>query len=276
MKQIGIIYHPYSQASIRQAEEMMPWLQSQGVEVWRSSSDDARSNTDVLARTNLLIALGGDGTALRAAIVAIPYQIPVLPVAMGRLNFLSEMTPAELTDGLQTLIHGGGWYDQRTLIRVVLHRHNQVIREFTGINEVVISRGDVSRIVTVEVSIDAMPLITYRADGVLVSTATGSTAYALSAGGPIMDPRSHALLLVPVAAHLTPVHSMVLHEDSLVTLVLATSYHATLSIDGQEHIPLVEQDIVTVQRSEQMCLFARVQSPTQFYGSLVRRLRWDA
>ncbi|NJL33857.1 MAG: NAD(+)/NADH kinase, partial [Chloroflexaceae bacterium] len=142
-----------------------------------------------------------------------------------------------------------------------------------GLNELVLSRGDVNRVLTLDVHIDGIPLTTYRSDGVLVATATGSTAYALSAGGPIIDPRSKSLVLVPIAAHLTAVPSLVLHEDTVVTLTKRSHYEAALSVDGGTSVPIQQHDVVQVRRSRQVCTLARVQPPEELYASFVRRLR---
>jgi NAD+ kinase len=146
---------------------------------------------------------------------------------------------------------------------------------FTAVNEIVVSRSDLSRIVNVNVEVDEAPLTTYHADGVIVSTATGSTAYALAAGGPIVDPRSRSLILVPVAAHLTNVPSMVLHDNARINLSLQSRHHASLAVDGRENLPLLEGDIVEIQRSAEVCVFARTRSPSEFYANLIRRLRRD-
>jgi NAD+ kinase len=274
MHQIGILYNPMSESSTQFSIELADHLDQQGIITWRGTSPDTRQDVESLAGLDLLIAVGGDGTVLRAARIAVPHNIPILTVALGRLNFLAEMVPnKDLYDGLHTLLQGGGWLDRRTLIRTTLKRQGAVEAEFTALNEVVVSRGDISRILSVSVKIDRIPLTTYRSDGVLVATATGSTAYALSAGGPVVDPRSRALVLVPVAAHLTAVPSMVLHEDSVVSLEMDCCRHATLAVDGRENLPLYEGDEVCVCRSNAVCTFARVHPPNQFYASLVRRLR---
>lgn len=273
MRRIGVLYNPFSEISVQMSAELAAWLEAQGLEVWRGVSQEGREDPEALAGEELLIAMGGDGTVLRAARLAIPLGIPVLAVALGRLSFMAEIGPENLLTSLQVLLKGGGWHDERALIQATLRRQGQTLAEFTAVNEVVVSRSDVSRIVNVEVAIDGAYLTTYHADGVLVATATGATAYALAAGGPIVDPRSKALLLVPVAAHLTNVPSMVLHEDAQINLVLHSRHHASLSVDGRENIPMVEGDEVEVRRSEQICRFARLQAPSQFYASLVRRLR---
>lgn len=273
MRRIGVLYNPLSENSIRISGEVAAWLHQQGMDIWRGTSQDGRDDPDAFTDMELLVALGGDGTFLRAARLAIAHNIPVLPVALGHLSFMAEIGPDDLRSSLRLLMDGGGWHDQRTLIHVVLVHQGQGTAEFTVLNEVVVSRGDISRIVTVEVQIDGARLTTYRADGVLVATATGSTAYALSAGGPIVDPRSKALVLVPVAAHLTAVNSMVLHENSHVTLHLRSRHQAALAVDGHDNILLEEGDEVHIRRSDQVCTFARIEPPSQFYAGLAKRLR---
>lgn len=270
---IGVLYNPLSEASVRLSFELVSYLRNRGLEVWRGTSKEKCDDKKAVESLDLLIALGGDGTVLRAARVAVPCNVPILTVALGRLNFLAEMNPDDLYSGLEIVLQQGAWLDHRTLIEITLLRQEQTRVSFTALNEVVISRGDISRIVTVDVQINGIPLTTYHADGVVVATATGSTAYALSAGGPVVDPRSQAMVLVPVAAHLTAVPSMVLHEDSVVTLIMRRCRHATMAVDGRQNLPLYEGDHVDIRRSEQVCTFARVHPPNQFYMSLIRRLR---
>jgi NAD+ kinase len=196
-----------------------------------------------------------------------------LTVALGRLNFMAELSPGDLPVGLTKLLKGEGWYEQRALIHAEVQHVGRDADEYLALNEVVLSRGDVSRTLTVDVFVDDIPLTTYRADGVMVATATGSTAYALSAGGPIMDPRVHAMVLVPVAAHLTAVPVLVLHEDSTVTFRPHPHDHAAFSVDGRDNGIIAEGDVIQIVRSTQVCTFARVQPPSQLYASFVQRLR---
>lgn len=273
MQRIGVLYNPLSDRSRRLSGEVATWLRGQDVKVWHGTSEEGRVQLAVFQDMDLLIILGGDGTVLRGAHLAIPHQVPLLTVALGRLNFMAELTVNGIPDAVRTLRSGGGWYEERTLIDAVLNRGGQEIGKYTALNEVVLSRSDVGRVITIEVELDDIPLTTYRADGVLVATATGSTAYALSAGGPIVDPRANLMVLVPIAAHLTAIPSMVLHKDSVVKLHNTHYHQACLSIDGRESTPLKEYDIVTVSRSRQVCTFARVQPPNELYASFVQRLR---
>jgi NAD+ kinase len=273
MRYIGALYNPFSERSVRISYELTSWLHQRGLHVWRGTSEEGRDNPQVLATMDLLLALGGDGTVLRAARLAIPHRVPLLTVALGSLNFMSELTPESLYEGLETLLAGDGWFEERTLIEAVLIRQGSEAECYTALNEVVLSRGDVSRTLRVQVMIDDIPLTTYRADGVMVATATGSTAYAFSAGGPILDPRSRALVLVPVAAHLPTVPAMVLHEDTVVSLQPHTYYGAVLSVDGHENVPIHEGDMLRIYRCEQVCIFARIRPPRELYARFIQRLR---
>ncbi|MEN9933492.1 MAG: hypothetical protein RLZZ387_71 [Chloroflexota bacterium] len=277
MNNVAVVYNPYSPESERLSHELAAWLRDRGIEVWRGLAHEGRE-PHAADCSDLIVALGGDGTVLRAARMALRCGVPVLPVALGHLNFMAELLPENLYDGIETLLQGGGWYDVRTLLEAeVYHKHNgDAAPEHTvALNEVLVARGDINRTVVVDVEIYDAHLTTYHADGVLVASATGSTAYALSAGGPIIDPRSRTLVLVPVAAHLTNIPSLVLHEDAVVTLTLRSRYPAAFSADGREHITLHEGDVVVVRRSQQCCTFARVYPQTTFYSRMTRRLRRD-
>lgn len=275
MRQIGVLYNPLSEPSTQLSAVLADWLCSRGIDVWRGVSHEGREEPEVLAGMDLLVALGGDGTVLRAARLAIRHGIPVLPVAMGRLSFMAELRPEELYDGLQTLLDGGGWHDERTLLAAAVRNSGAAPQKVLALNEVVLARGDINRVVAVAIEIYGARLTTYHADGVIVATATGSTAYALAAGGPIVDPRSRALALVPIAAHLTNLPSLVLHEDAVVTMTLSSRHQAVFSADGRGNIPLCEGDTVEVRRAEQTCVFARVHPPSAFYTRLTQRLRRD-
>lgn len=275
LRRVAVLYNPFSPVSIERSAKLAEWLQSRDIAVWRGMSQEARDRPSVLNDTDLMVAMGGDGTVLRAARLCFPLDIPVLAVALGHLSFMAEVQPDEVERAIELVDQGGGWYDERALIRASLYRQDVHIADFTALNEVVLSRSEISRIVNVQVSVDGSPLTTYHADGVLVATATGSTAYALAAGGPIVDPRSRALLLVGIAPHLSRVPSMVLHEDAVVTLQLRSRHHANLAVDGRENLSLQEGDEVVVRRSPRVCTFVRLRPSSQFYSQLVARLRRD-
>lgn len=274
MQRVGVLFNPLSAPSVALSVSVTDWLQTQGLDVWRGVSSEGREHPEELEDADLIIALGGDGTVLRAARLAIACGgVPVLPVALGRVSFMAELEPEELYDGLYYLLHGGGWLDERTVLEATILSPGDPPRRGIALNEILVARGEINRVVNIDVEIYRTKLTTYHGDGVIVASATGSTAYALAAGGPIIDPRSRALVLVPIAAHLTNLPSLVLHEDAEVTLRLRSRHLAAFSADGREAVPLHEGDVVEVRRSPKTCIFARVHPPTTFYARLTRRLR---
>lgn len=275
MNRIGILYNPLSTAAASFGADLESWLKSKDVATWRGVSSDAREDPAPVCECSLLICLGGDGTVLRAARLAIPNRTPLLPVAFGHLSFMAEVTPEQVRPAIRRILSNDFWVEERTLAAARLQPLDGESSDYTALNEVLVGRGELARSVVVEVAVDKVRMTSYHADGVLVATATGSTAYALAAGGPVLDPRSQALVLVPVAAHLTHVPALVLHEQAEVTLQLRSRYPASLSIDGQISVPLHTGDTLTVRRSERVARFARVQSPQYFYQTLTDRLRHD-
>jgi NAD+ kinase len=272
---IGILYNPFSESCVRFSEAAASWLRARGLEVWRGASHLGREDNSIEC-CDLVVAAGGDGTVLRAARFAERCGVPVLPVALGHLNFMAELVPDTFYDGIATVLDGGGWRDERAMIEAhIEHVDGHSVPTLLALNEFVMARRDINRIINVDVQVYDTHLNTYHADGVIVSTATGSTAYALSAGGPIVDPRSSALVLVPIAAHMTSIRSLVLHEDATIKFTLRGRHSAAIYADGDDLHPLQEGDTVTIHRSKRSCTFARVYSPTTFYQRLTQRLRRD-
>ncbi|MBM4412574.1 MAG: NAD(+)/NADH kinase [Chloroflexi bacterium] len=272
---VGVFYNPFSDASVRFSEAAADWLRARGLEVWRGASHLGRENSAIEC-VDLVVAAGGDGTVLRAARLAERCGVPILPVALGRLNFMAELEPDTFYDGIATVLDGGGWRDERTMIEgIVAHVDGSPSVEFLALNEIVVARRDINRIINVDVRLYDSHLTTYHADGVIVSTATGSTAYALSAGGPIVDPRSRNIILVPIAAHMTSIKSLVLDDDATMQLTLRGRHSAAVYADGDDHHPMQEGDTVTIKRSNRTCTFARVYPPSSFYARMTQRLRRD-
>jgi NAD+ kinase len=272
---VGVFYNPFSDASVRFSEAATTWLRGRGVDAWRSASHEGRDVRSV-EHADLFVAAGGDGTVLRAARVGMRMGVPVLPVALGHLNFMAELEPDTFYEGISTVLDGGGWIDERTMIEgVVTHVDGSPDLDLIAINEIIITRRDINRIISIDVRIYDTHLNTYHSDGLIISTATGSTAYALSAGGPIVDPRSTAMVMVPIAAHMTSIKSLVLHEDATLQLTLRGRHSAAVYADGNDHHPLQEGDTVTIRRSQRTCAFKRVYSSNTFYARLTQRLRRD-
>jgi NAD+ kinase len=273
MRRIGVLYNPQSTSSITSSKELTAWLLDRGLYVWRGISQEARNEPESLEGLDLLLALGGDGTVLRAAHIAFPRNIPIMAVALGRLNFMAELQADQVYAGLEKMLAGDYWIEERSLIHAVFRQHGHDVAGYTCLNEVLMARGDIARMVIVDVEVDGTPMTSYYADGVIVATATGSTAYALAAGGPVLDPRSRALVMIAIAPHLTMVPSVVLHEDNVVRLRLASHQSAAFSVDGHDYRTIGQGDELVIRRSPQVCRFAHVYPPSHFYAMLTRRLR---
>lgn len=256
------------------AAEMLEFIEGLGASAWVSSSWSEADIKERLDDLDLLIILGGDGSLLRAARLTASRTIPILGVNMGRLGFLSEVQPAEWPDRVRQTLLGEGWIEERMLLRAEHYHNDQVVNTYDALNEVVIGRGKFARVVRLHTDIDGVFLTTYTADGVIVATATGSTAYALAAGGPILPPELENFLLVPLASHLGLDRAIVLSKGVTVSVQISTDHTAILTVDGQFEVELAHQDRVVMYASPAVARFVRLQQKNYFYGTLMQRLGW--
>jgi len=275
ISRVGILHHPRLPESRRLAADLADRARELGAATWLASIRDEQAIEDALARSDLLVTMGGDGTILRAARMAAPLDVPILGVNMGQLGFLAEVSPEEVINKLPVVLDGRFWLEKRLMLQVTSIRNGDTCRleaPLLALNDAVVGRGLLSRTVRVETRIDGDHVTTYVADGVIVATPTGSTAYALAAGGPILQPELRNLLLAPVAPHLTVVHSLVLLPTAVVELRLEADHPASLTIDGQKDIPLEDGDVVTITASPHTSQFMRLQPKAYFYRTLLERL----
>jgi len=217
---------------------------------------------------DLVIALGGDGTMLRAGHLCAPYNVPILGINLGKFGFLTEIKLEQWEEALPNLVEGNYWLERRMMLRAEHFRGEENLGSWLVLNEVVISRGQIVRPVHLDASIDNRYLTTYVADGLIAATPTGSTAYALAVGGPILPPGLRNILLVPVAPHLSIDRAIVLAEGSSVKITVHTEHQAVISIDGHSPIELETGDSVNVRASNYTVEFVRIQDPGYFYRNL--------
>ena len=275
MQKVGVIYHPKSDAARRVADEIRARLVARVPEVWLASAWDDAERREHVPGTNLVICCGGDGTVLRAARAVVPYPVSILGVNLGRVGFLTEIQPAELFERLDDLLGGAGRVEARAMIVTETVRAGENLREhFHALNDVVIGRPALGRTVQFSVRADGTTVGNYRADGVIIATATGSTAYSLSVGGPILHPESREIIITPVAPHLAPANTVVLSEGCDVEVEIAAGQRAILSIDGEPDEDLGGGDVVRVRTSEHMARFLRLGAPGEFFERVGRRLNW--
>ncbi len=276
VKTIGILYHPMIETAHTLAEKLQAFLTSRGVSVWLCSAWEEEKARAQLNDTDLVLTTGGDGTILRAAHLTFLGQIPITGVNLGKLGFMTELSADEAIDRLPALLAGDGWIDQRAVLQAELSpvdQEQESPRIFYALNDVVLARGAIARAVNIEASIDGELLTTYKADGVIVATATGSTGYSLSAAGPILHPQAKELLMLPILPHLSSAYTLVLPSTAVVRLRVSTPHQATLSIDGQINLSLSTGAVVTIKRSSNRARFLRIHPEASFYSSLEQRLK---
>ena len=276
MNKIGIVYHPMIKAAYSLAKDLDEFLSSEGVSVWLCSAwdgDEARAQVD---GTDLILSIGGDGTILRAVQAVVPHPIPITGINLGRLGFMTELDADEAVTKLPALLAGEGWIDERATLEAELLATEEEPgspRVFYALNDVVVSRGAIARVVYVDASVDGEPLTTYKADGVIVATATGSTGYSLAAGGPILHPQAKEVLLLPIVPHLSSAYTLVLPSTAVVKLRISSAHQAILSIDGHMNLPLSSGAGVIVKPGSSKARFLRIRPQDTFYRSLEQKLK---
>ena len=275
LKRAAIFHHPQSEGAAVFADQLARELARAGVnsfvkDAW-AEVDDAR-----VAGCELMVCIGGDGTVLRAARISVPHAIPILGVNMGHLGFLTDMSPRDLFNNIERVLAMDWRVEERLMVRGV-HRDGARTPtvEYHGLNDIVVSRRQAGRPIYVDVVIDGARLAVYRCDGIIVATPTGSTGYSLSAGGPILTPTEHHLVLTPVSAHLALGRSLVLQQNSSIELRVTSDNGAILSVDGQEDVPISSGAVVTVSVSPHTTRFVRFTDPATFFSDLAEKLEFQ-
>jgi NAD+ kinase len=279
---IGIISRPRRSHLAIVVPPLLKWLEAHGIqtlydEETASSLPDASKG---LARqkladaSQLLLVLGGDGTTLAAARLASPRGIPILPINMGSLGFLTSFTLDELYSALEDTLNGRLSFSERILLNVELEREGKVIDNQRVLNEAVVNKGTLARMIELELLIDAEFVCRYRADGLIVATPTGSTAYSLSAGGPIVHPTVESFLLTPICPHTLSDRPVVVRDSSSIEIRLSGNTESVfLTLDGQKGIPLQATDRVRISRAKEPLKL--IQPPRKSYFEILRsKLKW--
>ena len=276
IKKVSILYHPMKEAAHPLAQRLERFLGTKGISAWVCSAWEAEAARAKVKGTDLILSVGGDGTILRAAQIAIPGPTLITGINLGNLGFMTELSVGETEEKLTALLAGQGWIDERSLLEAELSPADgdgSPLRKFYALNDVVVARGEVARVVNIDASIDGEPLTTYKADGVIVATATGSTGYSLAAGGPVLHPQAKETLLLPIMPHLSLAYPLILPSTAVVKLCLKSFYSATLSVDGHINLPLSSGTVITVRHSSNIIRFLRIHPAASFYGSLEQRLK---
>lgn len=275
VKKVGFIVNDTIPSAIAEAHRVGRLLTSKGVRVVESHSASAESGIGWNSGDglDLIFTFGGDGTILRAARAAGPLGVPLVGVNLGRVGFLTELNPWQVQERLPLFLEGKYWLEERTMLQATLWRGEEQVDAFLALNDVVASRAALSRVVSCILNVNGHHVTTYIADGVIVATPTGSTAYSMAAGGPILHPELHSIVVTPIAPYLTIVKTLVLRDDNKLELTIDTDDEAVLTVDGQLHVSLRDGDRVAVVTAVSPCLFARVQDHAYFTSTLMNRLK---
>jgi NAD+ kinase len=267
VKRIGILYHPQLEKARELADKIQDLLSSHGVCSWKCSAWDEDEAKTQAAGSDLILSIGGDGTILHVSRLIVPLAVPLLGINLGNLGFITELQANEVFSDLPAVITDGGWVEERAMLQAQLGD-----KSFYALNDVVVRSTTVS-LVNITAEIDGELLTTYRADGLIVATATGSTAYSLATGGPILHPQSKEIVLQPISCHLGLNRSLVIPQQSVVSLKVADRDKAILSADGQINFPISGGQTATLRLSPHTARFLRSRKPTYFYGTLWQKLK---
>lgn len=272
MKRVGFCYHPDLPGARPLAERLADAARARGVDVWLAALSWEEVDRELAEQTqnsDALVCVGGDGTVLHASEVAAQCETPLFGVRLGRLGFLCEVTEDEAEQALDRILAGEGRVERRSMLQAQINEDEPA----HALNDVVIGRRGLGRTISVGARIDGVLVAEYRADAVIVATATGSTGYALSVGGPILHPTADDLVLIPVAPHLSRANALILPGDAAVELEVARG-EAYMTVDGQLEQAVPNGAMVHVSRSPRSVEFLRLGDETQFYANLARRLGW--
>lgn len=279
MKAIAIFFQGRKQDTSEVANQLIPALQQQGYEVRSIDSQyEGEEIPDPLIKgCDLALVLGGDGTILHAARLCAYADLPIVAVNFGRVGFLTELKPGEVLEELPHYLkrEDSVWVDERTMLHATLDQDGHC-EEFLSLNDVVIARGKWPRMVQISIWIDDHFYNTTHADGIIVSTATGSTAYNMSVGGPLLHPQVQSIVLTPIAPHLASDRSLILPPDAQIKLQIFTGLqHGVFSADGQMNREILHGATIHVQKSRRVTRFLRRRPPTYFYQLIDAKLKGE-
>ncbi|MGV7220520.1 MAG: NAD(+)/NADH kinase [Nitrospinales bacterium] len=281
IKSIGIFCKQKPAISKEVLLELTSWLRARKYDVLMDENTAVIlgeaatcARADIPKRSQLIIVLGGDGTLLSVARVTFSYDVPLLPVNLGSLGFLTEVSLPELYGTLEHVLKGEYETESRMLLKAVLKRDGGAVEEFHVLNDVVINKGGPARIVNLEVLVNDQYMTSYRADGLIISTPTGSTAYSLSAGGPIIHPSMSSLLVSPICPFTLTNRHIVLPGQSRIKVKLLTLGEAVhITLDGQAGCDMEGDDVLEVQKADAPVKL--IQAPGKnYYNTLRQKLHW--
>jgi NAD+ kinase len=287
MKRIGVVAKKNKPEAVAIAKNLVEWMRQKKIKVYieeeigkilSSTLPEAHwksiKREDIPTDLEMIVVLGGDGTLLSVARQVWNKNIPILGVNLGGLGFLTEITLDELYSVLERVIQDDFEIDEREVLNVCVIRRGEQIAEFVVLNDAVVNKGALARIIDLETTINGEYLSTFRSDGLIISTPTGSTAYNLSAGGPIVYPSLHTIIITPICPHTLTIRPIIIPDDVKIrTLLKSRDEEVTLTLDGQQGFTLEFEDVVEVGKADGRILL--IKSPYRRYFELLReKLKW--
>src|SRR5438067_12493388 len=273
LRSAAVLLHPKIAQAQQVADMVCAALDDCRLSVSRASAWEVARLRELLPHVDVAITLGGDGSILRTSRLAALSKTPVLGINLGTLGFLAEMEPAEVPARIPPLVRGDYWVEARIMLQIEHWRDGERLGTYQALHEAVVGRRSLSRVVRVPTRLNDQALTTYTADGALVATPPGPTAYSHAAGGPILHPEVHSLILTPVCPHPNTSGSIVVPANTIVELTARTDHEAALSIDGQEDVPMRDGDVAVTSISPHVARFLRNQKRDYFYETLLRKPR---
>ena len=281
MKTIGILTKPKFPDVRHILKDLVAWLRERDKDVVLDGKTASligehspAMKTQIAARADMVLVLGGDGTMLNAARLVEEQGVPILGVNMGGLGFLTEVTLDQLFPTLERVFAGEFTLEDRLMLRAEIHRHGEHVAQATVLNDVVVSKGTLARMIEVQIAIDGRFVTSLRGDGVILSTPTGSTAYSLSAGGPIMAPSVQALILTPICPHTLTHRPLLIPSNAMLEVTLTSKDEGAMTtFDGQVGVAITQGDTVAVGASKHATRLIRFSDRT-YYDVLRRKLKW--
>lgn len=278
---IGVVAKTTTGEKSAVISDIVNWLISKGADVVLDSEvakfigkEGGISKTKLADRIDVMLVLGGDGTFISAARLVVKKNVPVLGVNLGGLGFLTEVSVDDAKRVLENLLKGDFVTENRMLLIAHVHRHDERIADCSILNDIVINKGALARIIQLEMHINGNYVCSYRADGLIISTPMGSTAYSLSAGGPIVHPVMSSIIVTPICAHSLTNRPLVVPDDSRIRAVVKeTNGEVFLTLDGQVGFSIEKGDVIEVKKAETQLKV--IKSPLRNYYEILRtKLRW--
>lgn len=280
MKKIGIICKPGRKESQEILQELLPFLRQKGCEAFVDAETAAALNISgfskekIASLVDVVLVLGGDGTMLNVSRLVAEQGVPILGINLGSLGFITEVNRDEIFSAVDKMLHDGCVIEERLMLSAAIHRNGKKITEYTVLNDIVINKGALARIIDLETNINGNYVTTFKADGLIISTPTGSTAYSLSAGGPILYPTLESIVLTPICSHTLTNRPIVLPDNFKIEIIIKSlSEDVFLTLDGQVGFSLRMDDVIEMNKAHYKTKLL-VSAERDYFKVLRTKLKW--